>query len=352
MAVHVIDALEFIETFNFRGLCSIAIPKKVRERAVDLAIDIEIVSVARQQYLSYSSMPANGSYGYAVIVLQDFCEIEIELSQARQRIYLWHSAEAYDTRYAVELFDLSLVAERATQEILCRLMPLVLCACEVQPNPSIPKVFWKETPIKEIYVKTHHGTTFRVEISHNKFAPYMMLSTGDILDMKSGWSDGEKDGGLPISGSQPQIANDPNDPYSGFPVPSTNDELDDYANAKIDFADNPNSDNVPIPLSHFLQIDAHKWIYDNSGTTVEGYLYYPAQSGDYIVVNIVSPIQSLPSSCGAISYNQIEIYNNRGIRLIPIQISLPVGVSVNATNITALTQPPNSAILVPNGVCL
>lgn len=298
MTLHVIEGLEFIETFNFRELCSITIPKAVRERAVDLAIDVEIVSVAGQLYLSYSSMPANGSYGYAVIVLQDFCEIEIELSQPRQRIYLWHSPEAYDTRYAVELFDLSLVAERTTQEILCRLMPLVLSTCEVQPNPSIPKVFWKEAPIREIYVKTHYGTTFRVEVSHTKFTPYQMLSTGDVLDMKSGWNDGEKDQGLPISGSQPQTANNPNDPYSGFPIPSTNGELGDYANVKIDFADNPNSDNASLP--------GHRWAFIEGSyrnTPVSGcrLIYFGDAYGispldTYIVPNIV--VGPIPDGCG------------------------------------------------------
>jgi hypothetical protein len=327
MTVHVIEALEFIETFNFRELCSITIPKAVRERAVDLAIDVEIVSVARQQYLSYSSMPANGSYGYVVIVLQDFCEIEIELSQARQRIYLWHSQEAYANRYAIELADLNFLAHLTTQQIACQVLSNLLGFCIESPTPSIPKVLWKETPIREIYVKTHYGTTFRVEVSHNKFTPYQMLSTGDILDMKSGWNDGEKDQGLPISGSQPQTASNANDPYSGFPIPSTNEELGDYANAKIDFADNPNSDNTQvIPVIRWAV--AYTGEYFLQGVCNNVYEFFALIGSGYNAAPLVTNTQiaSTFKFCNIYFY-YITISIN-GVKIVDATSNRPIGISI------------------------
>jgi hypothetical protein len=246
MAAHDIQVFETIDTFTGWGVLALTIPKAVRERAVDLAIDIEIVSVLREQYLSYASVPANGSYGKVVLVLQNFAEIEIELSQPRQRVYLWHSAEAYANRYAIELLDLNLLAHLATQTISCAILANLLGACTPQPEPDFPNVLWAETPLIEVYVKSFYGTVFKIEVSHKRFTPYQMLSTGQILQMESGWSDGEKDSGLPLSGSQPQIVEDEDDPYNGFPSPSPFEELGGFFNGKVYNADIPNSDNEPV----------------------------------------------------------------------------------------------------------
>jgi hypothetical protein len=349
MATHDIEVLEVINTFVGWGVLALTIPKSLRERAVDLAIDIEMVSVLREQFLSYSSVPANGSYGKAVLVLQNFAEIEIELSQPRQRIYLWHSPEAYANRYAIELLDLNLLAHLATQQIACAILTNLLGACTPQPDPNFPKVFWAETPLREVYVKCRYGTVFRIEVSHKKFVPYQMLSTGQVLDMTSGWNDGEKDEGLPLSGSQPQVAEDEEDPYDGLPSPSSFEELGDFANGKVYNADIPNSDNE-ANLNHFLKLTAHRWIFDETGKTAEGFSYFPAEYGDFIVVTPRTGTYTFTVACGTFTYQIVDVDNNRGIRLT--SLALELSNTLTAENIQAVTQPPDDITIVPNGICL
>ena len=89
--MEVIDGFQLEETlkdFRFNELGGISILKKWRELAVICQIDIEIVSISRENYRNYASIPANGFYGYCTLVMRDHALPPIKITQPRQTMYI------------------------------------------------------------------------------------------------------------------------------------------------------------------------------------------------------------------------------------------------------------------------
>jgi hypothetical protein len=95
MALEWLGYIEFLNKFVYRENAAISIPKRVREKAFSMQIDVEIVSTVGNDYLNSKSNPAYGFYGYAVLVFRNMAEIQVPLDQPRQRIYYERLDKAY-----------------------------------------------------------------------------------------------------------------------------------------------------------------------------------------------------------------------------------------------------------------
>lgn len=250
MALPPIDAIAYFEdirTFTFRNDAAITIPKSVRELAYTLQIDIKIVSIKREEFLSYRSNPANGQYGYAVLVYRDHCQIEVPISIPRQTLYFGTVPEAYVNRQA--LYDLNVIAQNLLAISNFQLVPIgqaLNLSTEAVEISCLPNPTWIELPLREVYVKCFDGTQFDLEISFWKPAP---LTIGNCqYDGKSGQVDGDKDNGLPLGGIAPNKAEDSNNPFDGLPSPSQAMDLGEFFNIKGSTLNNVDPDNLPVFL--------------------------------------------------------------------------------------------------------
>lgn len=231
--------------FTFREKASLTIPKSVRQVAYTLAVDVEILSVGREQYKNFKSNPSHGFYGYAILVLQDFTSLKIELENGRQRIYYGTLPNAYDHWYNLFLWFFD---REVWKYFLNSRLPVTEAAVGASVGSATftcPSAgMFTELPLREVYVKCNYGTTIRMEVTYEK--PIPIVYEGCSFDGSSRKLDSPKDNGLPPNGTQPQTATDPNNPYSGFPSPSSDLELEDFKNNKQDNLDNPNPLNAPI----------------------------------------------------------------------------------------------------------
>jgi hypothetical protein len=245
MALEWLGYLELIDTFTFREKAGITIPKRVRERAFSLQLDIEIVSTDGNDYVNTKSAPAYGFYGYAVLVFRDFAEIQIPIAQPRQRLYYGSSPDAYSNWYSLFLAQASREYTKGLAVLLGQFgTALGLGEFTVPSVPCIPWSGFEEVPLREVYIKAREGTQFKLEISRWQ----AITRAGDTdcdYDAISNQADGDKDDGLPENGSQPQKARDRNNPYSGLPSASTPFELGDFSNSKIANVDDANPENEP-----------------------------------------------------------------------------------------------------------
>lgn len=242
---------EIIDTFTFRERASMTIPKKVRRRAFSLQIDVEIVSVLKEEYLNYRSIPAYGFYGYAVLVFRDHSEIQVPLNQSRQRIYYGIRESAYVNWYNLYLWRNAREFTKGLADVLGQIGTAVGLGEAVVPIP--PCIEWsgfEELPIREVYMKCPFGTQFRVEVSHWEA---IYRTGGDECDVEPESKqiddlnqDGSgKDGGLPPLGTKPSQSGDLNNPYGGLPSPSSSQDLGEFGNSKAENADFVNPDNQP-----------------------------------------------------------------------------------------------------------
>lgn len=238
-----------IAPFFFREKGAITIPKSVREKAYALSLDIEIQSIANDGYFSYKSNPANSFFGYVVLVMEDFSEIEVPISLARQRLYYGIVSEAFVSWRNLYLWFATQVYWKDLFEYR---LELIDAALGVSANPRVydcpSNNKWLELPLREVYVKCPYGTRFLLEVAY--WNPIPIVYDGCSFDGRSGQPPDKKDSGLPPNGFQPNRAENPNRPYSGFPLPSTDGELGDFKNDKSNNLDNPNPDNTGVPSSY------------------------------------------------------------------------------------------------------
>lgn len=222
---------EIIKTLNFRNQSALKIPKEVREIAYTLAVDIEIKSVARDGYKNYKSNPSHGFYGYAILVMQDFTELKIEIENSRQRLYYGTLPSAFVNWYQFYLFNL-------VKEYWKFLFNTKLQRLESAAGVSVPASTFDcaiapsfiELPLREIYIKCANGTSYEIEVSHYRAKP--VDYEGCLYSGKSNQTDGDKDTGLPSTGVNPKVALNPNDPFNGLPPVSNNADLGAYRNDK------------------------------------------------------------------------------------------------------------------------
>lgn len=244
--------VENVDRFTFREEASLTIPKPVRERAFSLQVDVEIVSTDGNDYTNSKSIPEYGFYGYAVLVFRNYAEIQIPIAQPRQRLYYGRVNEAYVNWYQFYLWRNARASSYDQADVLGQIGQAVgLGNYVIPPRQCVEWSGFEELPLRELYIKCRFGTQFRVEISRWK-ADYEVSTDGcpsiptskQTDDVKQ---DGTgKDNGLPPLGVQPQKASNSSNPYSGLPSASTNNELGEFGNNKINSVDFPNPDNAPI----------------------------------------------------------------------------------------------------------
>lgn len=302
---------EVFDTFTYREAGAIRIPKIVRERAMSLSIEIEVVSIRREAYRNYKSDPSHGFYGYAVLIFNDYCSRLIPLIQGRQTLYLERHDAAYSMWESYKNTCWLAYNQSLLNEAICSVATELGGVCLDRPCVPIPWSGFKELPLREIYVRCEFGTTFRLEIGREVSRPFQD-SCGNLIDPKSVRSDDpRKDNGLPPTGSQPQNAEDPDNPYNGFPPPSTWEEQGDFANNKgwdtennSSGIDRPNTENEPVDP----RIDRP------ATTTEEGYyIEYPVTF--YYFCNPLSYIIRKPSYSGSFIFVQdMAIQNGCGFR--------------------------------------
>lgn len=229
---------ELIEQFIFRDNGALTIPKRIREVAFTLQIDIRIVSVSSSQYLNFKSSPPNGFYGYATIVRRDYSKLIIPIEQPYQSLFYQRQEMAHTSWF--NLYQL-LLTRAYFDQLFNTSLQQIGTAIGVELNdvslacPSKP--VWEEIPIREVYVRCAKGTQFVLEISYWKAKP---ININDCdYDGKSGIVDGDKDDGLPSNALPAKVPNS-NNPFAGLPSASTPSELGDFLNSKQTDLDTPN----------------------------------------------------------------------------------------------------------------
>lgn len=235
---------EHIIDYTFRENGAIFIPKAYRKRAVIMQVDIKVVSVARELYLNYESSPAEGYYGYATLVMRDFCLPPIQISQPRQTLYYARLENAI-VNWAAYIAQIRAQENfKGIESLICTVIGQLGGACV--DNPCVPLAIpvWEEIPLREVYVNCHYGTQFEIELSYIDMND-VIDNCGNYVRAESGWSDGDKDNGLPPDGVAPSKAADPNNPYIGLPPVSTTDELGVLPPSKQNNLDDTNPGNLP-----------------------------------------------------------------------------------------------------------
>lgn len=284
----------FRETFTFREKAALTIPKRIRELAYSLQVDIEITSTRGNDYKNFKSSPPFSFYGYAVIVFRDHSQIQIPIEQARQVLYYDRVVEAYTNWWSLYLMAftnavLSAIVANNLDPIAESLGLDVLPAEGV--CASLPS--WEELPIREVYIKTKFGTQFNVEVSW--FEPVPATYGECEYDGSSQFTDSPKDEGLPPEGTQPQSAPDPGNPYDGFDPPTSAEELGDFFNLKQSNLDNPNPDNEPIDTNEYDWAFSYQWtVLGNNGKPLDvpcfSFILLRGTAQDVLVTNYLEQI--------------------------------------------------------------
>ena len=326
---------ETIKTFTFRESDGVTIPKSVREEAYTLAVDIVIVSTARETYKNYTVTPAEGFYGNATLVMQDMCEIKIPIKMPRQRLYygrvpeafaIWQSLVdwSYFQSYMIAIGE-SLVSLGTA--LGASFVPSVNCC-------SLPDRSWVELPLREVYFKVPFGTQYKIEVSWYK-ALQIEDGCGNIRNPKSKMADGDKDNGLPPFGTQPSVAPNPNNPFSGLPPASTDEEQALFRNDKIGGLDSTDTDNIPIPESWGYFVEAR---YANVSTNPNYGACSPYQGAKYALINSAESVTVVQSGlsiveCGIQKYNWTVIGSISGNLFI---LGLPSAPSLSVVRSPSL----------------
>jgi len=333
----------FIETFTYRVDDAIKIPKRIRKKAYQLAIDIIIVSVARQQFLNFDATPPDGYYGKATLVLQDCADRTIDLSQPRQRIYEGRVVEAFQFWDALIEFEY----HRYYYDILPRFFDAVLNALAELPTPplvstvidllkellafdclSLPDKPWLELPLREVYVNVLPRTQYKIEISYTEPVKFTD-GCGNERTGESFQTDGEKDDGLPDDGAMPDDADDPDDPFAGLPPASSENEQGDFANDKTDRlgqidpvnspqttgGGNPSVGNTLAGVSYNVTVNFGVDYVNGSGATVgnsTGSVYFAIVIGEILSISSATPATVFGGDFIGIVASQIIIVAQNG----------------------------------------
>lgn len=316
----VINLVEDIQRFTYRNQAAIRIPKEWRERAWIQEVDIKISSIAREEFLNFRSNPANGFYGYAILVMRDHCEIEVPISLPRQRLYYGVVYDAFTNYYQlyynyVTSRQLKFIAENLLVPIGQQLGLQVTSAppeCPVQP-------LWIELPLREIYIKCPNGTQFDVEFSRRRLVEPLVLGNCSY-DGKSGMEDGVKDSGLPPNGIAPNRANDPANPFDGLRPATPIEELGEWFNNKGDTLNNVDPTNLPkeppffggqcIGISYSIRIEGTLTTSTGSFQTFTQTLGFPLFRFVVGSIEAVIPIIVLSPSSGTVA--SIRIISSSG----------------------------------------
>ena len=235
---------ENLKGFRFNGLGGISILKQWRELAVICQVDIEIVSISRENYRNYASIPASGFYGYATLVMRDHALPSIKITQPRQTLYYARNDSAMSNWFTYLQEVRNQENYKGIETLICFNTGLLLGACVPKPCKPIPSFSFDEIPLREVIVKANYGTQFVIEYSFWNLLPESN-NCGDIVTPKSGQADGSKDSGLPPNGSSPNHGN-PNDPYGGLPPADGVGKEGLLSLDKLNNQDNPNPDNQAI----------------------------------------------------------------------------------------------------------
>lgn len=243
--------VEKIEYFSFREKAAIKILKVAREKAYSMQIDIEILSTRGNDYKNYKSIPAHSFYGYVVLVMRDFSEIQIPIMQPRQTVYYERREDAYTNWYALYLASLAAQNLAWISEFNLKPIAEALGLTSTLAEPYCPTFSgFEEVRLREVYVKCSYGTRFAIGVSRWEPLPAVYGScaydgNSRVIDDAPEDEHG-KDKGLPDTGSQPQASPNADSPYDGFDPPSDSQELGDWDNSnEIPLADEPNEENAP-----------------------------------------------------------------------------------------------------------
>lgn len=258
---------QFIETFTFREPDGIKIPKNVRKLAYSMAIDLIIVSSARVPFYDYNCTPPKSFYGKATLVKENFLDEPIDVTMPRQRLYYgrvdeafrhWQSLVDFDYhRYYYDLlprFFIGLLEGLKGVELLSAFIPvfdLVLSILEIECL-SLPDMPWLELPLREVYFNPLPTTQYEIEVSYYSPIP-ITDGCGNERTGESFQTDGEKDDGLPDDGVMPDIPVDPDNPFTGLPPVSSEDEQGEFANNKTNSLGDINPDNMAEDLLYWLE---------------------------------------------------------------------------------------------------
>lgn len=242
-----IDGFQLEETlkdFRFNELGGISILKKWRELAVICQIDIEIVSISRENYRNYASIPANGFYGYCTLILRDHALTPIKITQPRQTMYIARNDSAMSNWFTYLQQVRAQENYKGIENLICFNTGLLGGACAPKPCKDLPKFSFDEIPLREVMVKADYGTQFVIEYSFWKMNDELS-ACGDIITPKSNQTDGSKDSGLPSNGSSPQNGS-PNNPYGGLPSADGTDKEGVLSPSKLNNQNNSDPDNSPL----------------------------------------------------------------------------------------------------------
>lgn len=235
---------ENLKSFRFNEVGGISILKKWRELAVICQVDIEIVSVTREEYRNYASIPANGFYGYASLVLRDFALPPIKITQPRQTLYYARNDSAMSNWFTYLQNVRSQENYKAIEALICFNTGLLHGACVPVPCKDIPKFSFDEIPLREVIIKSFYGSQFIIEYSFWSLNNELS-ACGDIITPKSNQTDGAKDKGLPPKGSSPNHGN-PSNPYAGLPPADGVSKEGVISIDELNNQNNPNPDNAPV----------------------------------------------------------------------------------------------------------
>lgn len=243
----VIDGFQLIETikdFTFREQGGIEILKEWRELAIICQVDIEIVSVSKENYRNYGSLPAHGFYGYVSLVMRDFISQPIKIQQSRQTLYYARNDSAIANWFNY-LQQVRLQENfKGIETLVCFNTGLLGGSCVPKPCKSIPEFAFDEFPLREVLVKTFYGTQFKIEYSFWNLNDELD-NCGNIVTPKSKQTDGDKDSGLPPNGTAPRSTN-PSNPYADLPAITPENTAGIIPQTQLNNADNPNPDNAPV----------------------------------------------------------------------------------------------------------
>ena len=244
----------YVPKFRFRNLAALKIPKSVREVALDLAVEIEVVSVLKPPYYNYSVYPAESFHGYAVLVFYDYIYKIIPLKFGRNSVYYERNDAGYNNWESFKSVCYSGYFSSRVAETIAELATALELIVTAPPCESVDFQGFPELPLREIYVKAPYGTNLAIEF-HYERALAFQDACGKVTQPTSGKVDNAtKDNGLPTTGTQPQVAEDKDDPDKGFPPPTSEADLGDwnnmdklpqdgYPNSGLD---QPNLANTPI----------------------------------------------------------------------------------------------------------
>ena len=294
----VIDGFQLEETlkdFRFNELGGISILKKWRELAVICQIDIEIVSISRENYRNYASIPATGFYGYCTLVMRDHALPPIKITQPRQTMYFARNDSAMSNWFTYLQQVRAQENYKGIENLICFNTGLLGGACVAVPCKDIPKFSFDEIPLREVIVKADYGTQFVIEYSFWNMNNELS-ACGDIITPKSNQTDGSKDSGLPPNGSSPNSGN-PNNPYTGLPPADGTNKEGVLPPNKLNNQGNVNPDNALITKRWaFIQ---GKLKISNEGCRIStfGQSYEISVNDNTIVPNINSGFP-ISDSCG------------------------------------------------------